>query len=101
LCQHIDILIRGFWWGSKKGKRKTSWISWDTVTMPKYMGGLVFREAELFNLVQLAKQAWRIIQEPKSLSARILKVVYFPGGDFIVATLRSRPSQVWRSILEG
>jgi hypothetical protein len=101
LCQYMDSVIREFWWGSKNGKRKVAWISWDVLTMPKYLGGLGFKDMELFNLSLLAKQAWRILQTPESLSAHILKVVYFPSGDFMMAGLGSRPSQIWRAIIEG
>jgi hypothetical protein len=27
LCQHIDGLLRNFWWGSKEGKRRTCWVA--------------------------------------------------------------------------
>ena len=65
---------------------------------PKSIGGLVV----LFNLALLAKQAWRILQEPNSLSARVLKVVYYPGRwDFLEADLGSSPSRIWRSIVDG
>jgi hypothetical protein len=40
LCQYMDSVIREFWWGSKNVKRKVAWISWDVLTMPKYLGGL-------------------------------------------------------------
>jgi hypothetical protein len=49
----------------------------------------------------LAKQAWRILLEPNSLSARILKSLYFPSCDLMQANLGNRPSQIWRAILEG
>jgi hypothetical protein len=101
LCQYIDQVIRSFWWGSKDGKRKVAWVSWDVLIMPKYMGGLGFKDMELFNLALLAKQAWRILQAPQTLSARILKAVYFPHYDIMTAGLGTRPSQVWRAILEG
>lgn len=41
------------------------------------------------------------MQEPNTLSAQILKAVYYPSDDFLSAQLGSRPSQIWRSILEG
>jgi len=101
LCQHINGLLRNFWWGSKDGKRRTCWVAWDEMIKPKCMGGLGFRDIELFNLALLAKQAWRILTEESSLSARIIKAVYFPNVDFLDANLGSSPSRIWRSILDG
>jgi hypothetical protein len=37
----------------------------------------------------------------ETLSARVLKTAYYPDDDITTAELGSRPSQVWRSILEG
>ncbi|XP_071684967.1 uncharacterized mitochondrial protein AtMg00310-like [Lolium perenne] len=101
LCEHLNSLIRNFWWGSKEGKRKTCWVAWNDMTMPKYMGGLGFRDFELFNLALLARQAWRILQQPTTLSARILKAVYFPNNDFLDAQLGDSPSHIWRAIQDG
>lgn len=60
-----------------------------------------FRDIKLFNLALLARQAWLLPHEPDSISARILKVVYYPTCDFLEAELGKNPSQVWRSIFEG
>lgn len=29
LCEHIEGMIRRFWWGSKQGERKIHWINWN------------------------------------------------------------------------
>ena len=90
LCLHINSILQKFWWGCKEGKRKT--VSWLEMTKPRYMGGLGFRDIELFNLALLARQAWRILQCPDSLSARILKAKYFSSTEFLSAHLGTNPS---------
>jgi len=101
LCEHLNMLIRKFWWGSKDGRRKPHWVSWNAMTQPKDMGGLGFKDFELFNLSLLARQAWRVLKYPNSLSASILKGVYFPNNDILHAGFGSHPSQIWRAIVEG
>lgn len=71
------------------------------MTKPKYLGGLGFRDIELFNLALLARQSWRVVQEPTSLRARVLKAVYFPDTEFLEAELGSSPSRVRRAVVDG
>ena len=101
LCDKITSIICQFWWGSKRGKRKPNWVAWDVMTRPKHVGGLGFRDIEIFNLALLARQAWRVLDDPDSLSAQVLKAAYFPGSDLLGAELGSHPSQIWRAILDG
>ena len=100
LCKHIDGVLPDFWWRSKEGKWRTCWVAWDDMSKPKFMGGLGFRNIELFNSALLARQAWRLVQELDSLSTRILKVVYYLEGDLLDVEVGGRPSRVWRAIVD-
>jgi hypothetical protein len=94
-------MIRKFWWGSREGETKPSWVSWREMCKPKKMGGLGFRDIEFFNLGLLAKQGWRFLQHMESLSARVLKARYYSSSSILDAEVGSSPSQVWRAIHKG
>ena len=49
----------------------------------------------------LERQAWRLLQDPESLSARVLKIIYYPHTSILHAMLGSQPRQMWRAIVEG
>jgi hypothetical protein len=49
----------------------------------------------------LAKQVWRLLCEPDSLYARVLRAKYYPDSKFLKAKLKSGASFTWQSILAG
>lgn len=69
--------------------------------MSKGEGGLGFRDIHAFNLAMLAKQGWRLLMNPESLCAQLLKAKYFPNGSVLQAKAKSNMSYSWRSILSG
>lgn len=60
-----------------------------------------FRDFEIFNLVLLAKQAWRLLINPNTLVSKILKAKYFPRTGVMQATSHPTCPFAWQSILEG
>jgi hypothetical protein len=60
-----------------------------------------FRDLESFNLALLAKQIWRLLLEPDSLCARVLRARYYPDVKLLNAKLKSGSSFTWQSILAG
>ena len=60
-----------------------------------------FRNLQLFNLALLGKHGWRLVTNPHSLCARVLKEKYFPNTDFWEASAHSHASATWRAILAG
>ncbi|CAN1299375.1 Uncharacterized mitochondrial protein AtMg00310 [Linum perenne] len=54
------------------------WVSWEKLCLPNDEGGLGFKDLETFNHVLLAKETWRILQDPELLISRIYKAKIFP-----------------------
>lgn len=75
VCERLTSCIRRYWWGATEGKRKTHWLAWKKFTRAKGRGGLGFRDLRLFNQALLARLAWRLIDHPESLCAKVLKVL--------------------------
>jgi hypothetical protein len=53
----------------------------------KEQGGLGFRDLLMFNKALLAKQVWRILKNPDSLTAKIMKAKYFPHSSIMEASM--------------
>jgi hypothetical protein len=101
------------WWGAKENEMKIAWMSWDWMGRSKDKGEMGSRDLENFNMALLAKQGWRLINNPETLLARIYKEKYYTNGNFLDVmlgnmwrkdvsndgkNLQAYPSYAWRSI---
>jgi ribonuclease HI len=100
-CENYEKIIRDFWWGDEENQRKVHWSAWDNLIKPKAKGGLGFRDISLFNQALLARMAWRLIQRPNSLCARVLKARYYPHGNILDTVFASDPSPAWKGVEHG
>ena len=82
-------------------KRKIHWMNQEKLCWSKVKGGMGFRDLQSFDLAMLAKQGWKIIQNPKSLVTRVPKARYFPYFSFMKANCVTNPSYTWQSWMEG
>ena len=101
LCDDLQAMMARFWWGSEVESRKLHWWRWEKLCWRKEEGGLGFRDVSAFNQALVTKQAWRVLQNPNSLAAQVLKDKYFRGVNFLEAKAKSGASYLWRSILWG
>ncbi|KAL5573133.1 hypothetical protein UlMin_022730 [Ulmus minor] len=101
LIKDLHRLIDDFWWGSKAGKSKMHLGKWNEMCNNKEKGGLGFQDLRCFNQALIAKQGWRLLREPNSLVAKVLKACYYPSGDFLTARKAFKASFMWQSIIWG
>ena len=84
--------------GSEATRNQDVSDCWKKMCNSKAKGGMGFRNLQAFNLAMLAKQVWRILSNPNSLVARVLKDRYVPMSYVLNAKLGNSLSYSWRSI---
>jgi hypothetical protein len=101
ICKEINNAIARFWWEGTENNRKIHWMAWWKMSVPKQDGGMEFRDLHSFNQAMLAKQCWRLLSDPDSLCAQVLRAKYYPDGDLLNAVLKKGSSFTWQSIMSG
>ncbi|GMI95675.1 hypothetical protein HRI_003236800 [Hibiscus trionum] len=97
-CKEMEAKIARYWWQHSQLKKGVHWCTWAELSKLKEDDGLGFRDMGKFNIALLAKQGWRLVQDPGSLVGRLLRAKYFPGSSFLKFGLGSSQSLIWRSI---
>jgi hypothetical protein len=101
LIEELNKIMRDFWWGDEHERRRMHWMSWDKVTRPKSHGGMGFRDMKIFNQALLARQAWKLIKDPESLCARVLRAKYYPNSNLLDTAFIQNTSPSWQGIMHG
>jgi hypothetical protein len=60
-----------------------------------------FRDMQIFNQALLARHAWRLLQQPDSLCARVLRSKYYPQGNLVDTVFTGNPSPTGSVISYG
>nr|XP_051230109.1 uncharacterized protein LOC127348034 [Lolium perenne] len=74
VCKSFSSITGRYWWSSSLDRKSVHWVSWKELAKPKVKGGMGFRDLELYNVALLGKHGWRLMTNPSSLCARVLKV---------------------------
>ncbi|XP_021713697.1 uncharacterized protein LOC110681834 [Chenopodium quinoa] len=94
----IERMCRNFFWAQKKEERRLLWVAWEKMYFSKKEGGMGVRDFQAFNKALLAKQAWRVLNNTKSLMVKVLKGKYFPSKSFLDVRVSPNASYTWKSI---
>ncbi|XP_056863970.1 uncharacterized protein LOC108850387 [Raphanus sativus] len=101
LCNQIQSALTRFWWDNDPSARKICWISYEALSHHKDSGGLGLRDIQDFNVAMLAKNSWRILQNPGCLLARLLCGKYCHNASLLTVTCSSSASHGWRGVVAG
>lgn len=76
--QVLERIGRNFFWSSTPEKRAMHTVAWQKICCPIAAGGLGVPILRENNVVLLAKQIWKLVQQLDSLGSQILMEKY--GG---------------------
>lgn len=95
----LDKIIRDFIWGTTQERKKMHLIAWDTVTLPKDLGGLGIQKTAIRNKVILNGLAWRVCQGNPNIWKSVLhnKFKNHPVHRFSGQGI----SSTWKNIQDG
>ncbi|OVA12650.1 Reverse transcriptase zinc-binding domain [Macleaya cordata] len=96
----LEAKQRDYWWG-KDSPKGLYLKSWSAICKPKSVGGLGFKNLQLFNKSLMAKLAWRMLTEQDQLWVKVLKHKYFPSSSPLNPIQVRQGSWVWKGIQQG
>ena len=98
ISQEIDKMSCNFLWGDTATRHGCHTVNWDTVTLPKEVGGLGIPSTRHYNRAILMNQAWQLYTNPNMLWAKVLKAKYFPQTTLFMNTKRTGGSHIWHTL---
>ena len=101
ICNKIDSILRGFWWGASLGKNHMCLKSWKSICQPKSYGGLGLRRTLDTNYALISKLGWSLAAEEDKAWVSLLKSKYLKGVPFMQIIPSQNCSWFWKSILKS
>ncbi|KAH1064048.1 hypothetical protein J1N35_029035 [Gossypium stocksii] len=101
VIEDMQAKICRTWWTGKESGMFWLMFPWKSMCHPNGMGGLDFRDLQLFNLSLLGRQVWRLLNCKDTLCYKLLSSKYFPEGDIFHPKRLDKYSFTWLRILEA
>ena len=103
-CHELDKIFKNFWWGfPSKKTRNLTLKAWDSLCIPKVLGGLGIRKMREVNWALISKLGWKILTKSDSLWVAQLQGKYLHSNSFLSPhpSFSSSFSWLWKGILKS
>nr|KAJ0188467.1 hypothetical protein LSAT_V11C900489130 [Lactuca sativa] len=74
VIKKLESIRRRFLWGGTNEHKKINWVSWQSVTAPKEIGGLGMGSLRALNLSLITKWIWRLKVDNSGLWSKISEI---------------------------
>jgi len=82
ICDDIERTQRSFIWRHKENEKSARLVRWNTICLPKELGGLGLRRVRDMNKAFLMKLTWKLKTETSNLCTQVLKGKYGRCSDW-------------------
>uniref|UniRef100_A0A251VRU4 Putative RNA-directed DNA polymerase, eukaryota, Reverse transcriptase zinc-binding domain protein n=1 Tax=Helianthus annuus TaxID=4232 RepID=A0A251VRU4_HELAN len=97
----LERLIKKFLWGGSSDVRKTHWVAWERLTLPKKKGGVGISRLNHINIALLSKWGWRYKREKNNMWVKVVDAIHMHGPNWSVFPVKKTCSGVWSSIVSA
>ena len=97
----IGKITRDFLWGSTEEKRRLHLVRWDTMTLPKELGGLGLHNMKDRNNALLAKLCWRLACDQEAPWANMLATKYLSPNRISEVGRKLPCFSIWTACKKG
>lgn len=100
-CCSIEKHMKNFWWGFDLTRpHHLTLKSWQSICLPKALGGLGIRSLSRMNVALLGRQGWKLVSGDSSLWVSLCKAKYLRRHSFWDSLTPRDASWAWRGILK-
>ena len=84
ICNELDRIFKKIWWGFPSNKKRNlSLKPWDSLCIPKPLGGLGLRKMREVNLALISKLGWKLLTNLDSLWVSQMHCKYLNSSTFL------------------
>ncbi|KAJ0599248.1 putative RNA-directed DNA polymerase [Helianthus annuus] len=101
VIKDLESIVKKFLWGGTAEVRKTHWVAWDRVSIPKKKGGLGLSKLKNSNLSLLCKWGWRYKREKNSMWVKVVDAIHLGGSAWSFLPFMKAIRGVWHNIVSA